>query len=231
MNIDMRKDILDALKAKFLGVSDTILGRIADKIAKTATTAEDVKTAVDGVTFQQVLESYGDSRATEAQQTAVQNYEKKYGLKEGKKVDGGKPEIEPEPKPDPNKGGDDLSKTIAAAVAAAMKPLQDEIANFKQGRVKETRKQQLGAVIDKLPENLRKGYSRISVDDLSDDEFNAMLGEVSTEVDGIAKETIARGAVMGRPFGNAGKGAQTGAGAAKEATAEEVAEVVGKLNI
>lgn len=219
------------MKAKFLGVSDTILGRIADKIAKTATTAEDVKTAVDGVTFQQVLESYGDSRATEAQQTAVQNYEKKYGLKEGKKVDGGKPEIEPEPKPDPNKGGDDLSKTIAAAVAAAMKPLQDEIANFKKGKVTETRRQKLGAVIDKLPENLRKGYSRISVDDLSDDEFNAMLGEVSTEVDGIAKETIARGAVMGRPFGHGGKNAPTGAGAAKEATAEEVAEVVGKLNI
>lgn len=221
------------MKAKFLGVSDTILGRIADKLAKTATTAEDVKTAVDGVTFQQVLESYGDSRATEAQQTAVQNYEKKYGLKEGKKVDGGKPEIEPDPKPkpDPNKGGDDLSKSIAAAVAAAMKPLQDEIANFKQGRVTETRKQQLGAVIDKLPENLRKGYSRISVDGLSDDEFNTLLGEVTTEVDGIAKETIARGAVLGRPFGNAGKGAQAGAGAAKEATAEEAAAVTDKLGI
>ena len=229
----MKKELLDALTAKFPGVSATILGRIADKLAKTATTAEDVKTAVDGVTFQQVLESYGDSRATEAQQTAVQNYEKKYGLKEGKKVDGGKPEIEPEPKPkpDPNKGGDDLSKSIAAAVAAAMKPLQDEIANFKQGRVTETRKQQLGAVIDKLPENLRKGYSRISVDGLSDDEFNTLLGEVTTEVDGIAKETIARGAVLGRPFGNAGKGAQTGAGAAKEATAEEAAAVTDKLGI
>lgn len=221
------------MKAKFLGVSDTILGRIADKIAKTVTTAEDVKTAVDGVTFQQVLESYGDSRATEAQQTAVQNYEKKYGLKEGKKVDGGKPEIEPEPKPDPNKGGDDLSKTIAAAVAAAMKPLQDEIANFKQGRVTETRRQKLGAVIDRLPENLRKGYSRTSVDSLSEDEFNTMLDEITAEVDGIVKENGARGAVLGRPFGNAGggKNAPTGAGAAKEATAEEVAEVVGKLNI
>ena len=81
----MRKEILDALAAKFPGVSAAILGRIADRMAKTAATAEDVNTAVDGVTFQQVLESYGDSRATEAQQTAVQNYEKKYGLKEGKK--------------------------------------------------------------------------------------------------------------------------------------------------
>lgn len=67
----MRKEILDALKAKFPGVSESILGRIADKLAKTASTQEQVTTAVEGVTFQQVLESYGDSRATEAQQTAV----------------------------------------------------------------------------------------------------------------------------------------------------------------
>ena len=57
---------MNALTTKFPGVSATILGRIADKLAKTAVTAEDVKTTVDGVTFQQVLESYGDSRATEA---------------------------------------------------------------------------------------------------------------------------------------------------------------------
>lgn len=85
----MRQQILDALKAKFSGVSEKILGRIADKLAKTATTAEQVTTAVEGVTFQQVLESYGDSRATEAQQTAVHNYETKHGLKDGQKIDNG----------------------------------------------------------------------------------------------------------------------------------------------
>jgi hypothetical protein len=54
----MRKEILDALKAKFTGVSDAILGRIADKLAKTATTAEQVATAVEGVTFQQAVRTY-----------------------------------------------------------------------------------------------------------------------------------------------------------------------------
>lgn len=48
----MRKELLDALKAKFEGVSDAVLGRMADKLAKTATTAEQVKTAVEGVTIQ-----------------------------------------------------------------------------------------------------------------------------------------------------------------------------------
>lgn len=58
----MRQQILEALKAKFVGVSEKILGRIADRLAKTATTAEEADTAVGGVTFQQVLDSYGDSR-------------------------------------------------------------------------------------------------------------------------------------------------------------------------
>lgn len=82
----MRKEILEALKAKFTGVSETILGRIADKLAKTVTTAEQVKAAVEAYTWQQVIEGYGDSRATEAQQTAVHNYEQKYGLKDGQKL-------------------------------------------------------------------------------------------------------------------------------------------------
>ena len=44
----MRQQILDALEAKFQGVSEKILGRIADKLAKTVTTAEQVATAVEG---------------------------------------------------------------------------------------------------------------------------------------------------------------------------------------
>ena len=73
----MKKKILEALKTKFEGVSETILDRIATKLAKTASTEDQVATAVEGVTLQQVLESYGDSRATEAQQTADRNNEAK----------------------------------------------------------------------------------------------------------------------------------------------------------
>ena len=62
----MYKEILEQLKTKFSGVSEKILDRIAKKLAETVTKSEDVKTAVDGVTFQEVLESYGDSRGTDA---------------------------------------------------------------------------------------------------------------------------------------------------------------------
>ena len=64
----MRKELFEALKAKFPGVNANVLNRIADKLAKTVTTAEQVTTAVAGVTQEiiDIIESYGDSRATEA---------------------------------------------------------------------------------------------------------------------------------------------------------------------
>ena len=46
----MREQILAALKTKFPGVSADILDRIATMLAKTATTEEQVTTAVEGVT-------------------------------------------------------------------------------------------------------------------------------------------------------------------------------------
>lgn len=70
-----RQLIIDTLKANFKGVSDKIIGRLADKLAAKAATEEDAKAAAEAVTFQQLLDSYGDSRATEASITAVKNYE------------------------------------------------------------------------------------------------------------------------------------------------------------
>lgn len=224
----MKKEILEALKAKFPGVSESILGRIADKLAKTATTQEQVTTAVEGVTIQQVLESYGDSRATEAQQTAISNYEKKHGLKEGQKVEGGAPKNEPNKETTPAAGGDDLASQITAAVKAAVKPLQDEITALKTGKVTETRKQKLDAIISKLPEDLRKPYARTPVNDLTDEEFEALTGEIQTEVEGLVTATTVRGAVFGRP---ASGGAQTGSSKGKEATEEEASKVIERLGI
>lgn len=194
----MRKQILDALKAKFTGVSEAILSRIADKIAKTVTKEEDVTTAVEGVTLQHVLESYGDSRATEAQQTAVSNYEKKHGLKDGQKATGG--ELDDPNGTSPATGGD-LDGQITAAVQAAIKPFQDEINTLKSGKVSENRKQQLDTVIanasDKFKTTTGKNFTRINFKD--DEDFNSWLEEVKTDVEEDVAETAADGASFGRP--------------------------------
>ena len=56
----MREHILSALKTKFPGVGADILDRIAAMLAKTATTEEQVTTAVEGVTEEliNVIEGY-----------------------------------------------------------------------------------------------------------------------------------------------------------------------------
>ena len=188
----MKQQLLDALKAKFEGVSDKILDRIADKLAKTVTKAEDVETAVAGVTFQQVIESYGDSRATEAQQTAVKNYETKHNLKDGKPV-----EPEPKPTPKPQGGGDDVPEW-AKAMQEQLKNLQSENAQLRAERTTEARRAQLSALTSKLDESLRKGYDRIPVDQMSDEDFGKLLTDVNGEVEAISQKYVAKGG--GRPF-------------------------------
>lgn len=205
----MKKQILEALKAKFQGVSEAILNRIADKLAKTVTTAEQVATAVEGVTIQQVIESYGDSRATEAQQTAVHNYETKYGLKDGVKVDdgggsqggqqGGVQTVQTQ-----QQGGDAIP-TWAQTLIDSNKALTERLNKMDVDRTTATRKQQLQTVIEKLPEKLRKAYERKPVDGLTEEQFNTLFSEISSEVEGIVNETHVKGAVFGRPAAQNGR--------------------------
>lgn len=203
----MNEIILQLLRTKFPGVSDAILGRIATKLAKTATTEDQAKTAVEGVTIQQVLESYGDSRANEAQRTAVQNYEQKHGLKDGKPVDTGQGEGK--------NGGQGAGAGSGAGgssqeeeAPAWAKPFIQSINDVKTrldamdgNRITETRKQKLSEITQRLPENLRKAYDRTPVDKLTDDEFTKLLTDVTTEVDGIMGSVRAKGAVFSIPNG------------------------------
>lgn len=218
----MKQQILTALKAKFVGVSDAILDRVATKLAQTVTTAEQVQTAVDGVTFQQVLESYGDSRATQATQTAVHNYETKYGLKDGVKVT--PPEQQPPVPPvtppvTPPAGGAEAVPAWAQALIESNNSLKNELAQMKTDRTTETRKQQISTLIEKLPENLRKAYSRTPVDGLTDEQFTTLVGEITTEVGDIQSSIQQKGAVFGKPA------AQNGGNQGAELTKEQVAAI------
>lgn len=192
--MNIKEIIIQLLKAKFQGVSDAILDRIATKLAKTVTTEEEANTAVEGVTFQQVLESYGDSRATEAQRTAIQNYETKHGLKDGKPTQ----QQQTPPSPPPPQKTEDMPDW-AKALIDSNKTVMERLNAMDGDRVTAERKQKLSEIIQRLPENLRKGYDRISVDRLKDDEFNTLLSDVTLEVEGIVKDAGKKGAVFGMP--------------------------------
>lgn len=218
----MYKEILEQLKTKFPGVSEQILDRIAKKMAETVTKSEDVKTAVDGVTFQKVLESYGDSRATDATKTAVLNYEKKHGLKDGQKVDTVTQQQQVEIKPD------ETAPAWAQSLVTSVKALSDTVASIQSERVASTRRQQMTEVLSKIPENLRKGYERIDLEKMDDEAFKTLLADVTGEVGEIAKDTSAKGAAFGVPAVTyqSVQGQQ-----AQEASDDQVNAVVSQFNI
>ena len=198
----MKNKILELLKPKFEGVSETILGRIADKLSKTAKTDEDVNTLIEGVTFQQILESYGDSRATEAQQSAVANYEKKHGLKDGKSV---KTEPKAEPKAEP-KTEDDNLPAWAKALIDSNNSLKSELEAIKGEKTTNKRKSELDKVLNKAPEKIRQRYTkdfeRMSFKD--DEDFNAWIGDITPDVEAITNDYNTKGGVVRRPKSGGG---------------------------
>ena len=193
----MKQLILNALKTKYQGVSESILDRIAEKLAKTVTSADQVQTAVDGVTLQQVLESYGDSRATQAQQTAVHNYEQKYGLKDGVKLETQQQQQQKagEQKQTVEQQGGKPNDDIPAWAKAII----DRMDKLDSERITTTRRQQIDKLIDGLPDNLKKAYGRTPVDGISDEDFNTLVSEITNEVKEISSQVSQHGAVFGRP--------------------------------
>ena len=99
--MNIYEKLLAALKTKFQGVEDATLQRIASKKAEGVTDESKVNSIVEGISFQDVLTSYGDYRADGAQKTAISNYEKKHNIKDGKPIEEPKPQPTPTPAPTP----------------------------------------------------------------------------------------------------------------------------------
>ncbi len=208
----MKQNIIEALVTKF-GIDAKMVEGIAEKLSKTVTTEEEVATAVEGVTFQQVMESYADKRANEASDTARKNaikkYESQYGLKDGKPLKDPKdPEPkDPEPKPDPTKPDPskpsippkaELPEEVAQALkelAAQNTKLSEQVANlsgkiagFEAKDLATVRRNKLNAAISKLTEKQQKPYTRISLDGMSDEDFDAFLEEVTADASAMAAD-------------------------------------------
>lgn len=152
----MKEKILALLKTKFPGVDEATLIRIAEKKANGVTDESQLQTIADGVGFQDVLNSYGDFRANSAVTSAVTNYEKKHGLKDGKPIEIEKPVEKPVEKP-----ADDMATIIANAVSAAMKPLSDKLTQFETEKLQAIRQEQIMAKAKEygIPESQAKRYA------------------------------------------------------------------------
>lgn len=147
------EQILAALQRKFSGVDTAILSRIANKKGEGVTDESKVDSIVEGIGFQDVLNSYGDFRADGAASTAVKNYERKHNLKDGRAVDESTSTSENEPQ--------DIAKLIAEAVSAAVSPLSDKLTQFEAAKARETRGEQILAKAKEygIPDTIAKRYA------------------------------------------------------------------------
>ena len=144
----IQEQILAALQTKFQGADAATLTRIATAKAEGITDEAQVKTIVDGVSLSDIMTSYADFRATEATKTAVTNYEKKHGLKDGEKV-----VKEPEEKP---KEDEPKDKTPSEEIPAWAKSLIDSNKTMKDKldgmEVEKATKQRHSEILSKAKE-------------------------------------------------------------------------------
>lgn len=149
------EQILAGLQQKFAGVDTAILTRIATKKAEGVTDETKVNSIVEGISFSDVLNSYGDFRAGDASKTAVTNYEKKHGLKEGKPA-----ETTTTITTKTEEKKDDVP-AWAQALIDSNKSLLTEVSTLKQEKAQATRQEQILAKAKEygIPETFAKRYA------------------------------------------------------------------------
>ena len=143
--MNIYEQILAGLKTKFQGVEDATLQRIASKKAEGVTDESKVNSIIEGISFQDVLTSYGDYRADGAQKTAVANYEKKHNIKDGKPIEEPKPQ-DPLPTPTPQSNPTEQVPAWAQCLIDSNKTLSEKLAAMDAKTKADERNQQIAAV-------------------------------------------------------------------------------------
>ena len=154
--MNIYEQILAGLKTKFQGVEEATLQRIASKKAEGVTDESKVNSIVEGISFQDVLNSYGDYRADGAQKTAVSNYEKKHNIKDGKPIEEPKPQ---DPLPTPTPQTTEQVPAWAQSLIDSNKTLSEKLAAIDAKTKADERNQQIAAVAKSfgIPEFAYKG--------------------------------------------------------------------------
>ena len=194
-----------------------MINRIAATAAKTVKSEEEATTYVEELTLQKVIDSYSDSRTTEA----LTSYEKKHGLRDGKKVqtddddddDNGGDDTtnvnkKTSSKEKTGKGSDDDTPKYIKDLFAKMDAMGSELAALKGEKVTTARSSKLSDLLKDVPEKLRnrytKDFGRMKFD--TDEEFEEWLDEITPDIEEISTSISTKEGLVGRPKGAAKTG-------------------------
>lgn len=175
--------ILAALKVKYPGMSNELLGLLADKLSAKITEEDKVQAGVDELDnlpipvseFATFLQKESDRRVTEATKTHEKTLREKFDFKE--KGGGGNP-----PKEEV-KGGDDVQTKLLNQVAALATKLEEMEKKEKRQGLQDTFIKKLTE--KKIPVSFARG--RLIE---SEDQIDTMLAEAETEYTELKQSLI-----------------------------------------
>ncbi len=195
----MREKILAELKKKLSGLSNELLGLLADKLAVKATTDDQIQGVVDELEkspipvteFATFLQKEGDRRATAAQQTHERTLREKFDFKEkSKSAESASAEGK-----DQNADDDE----IKSEVAALRKKLDDLEKKEQRQKVQDAFMKKVEE--KKLPLALTKG--RVAE---SEDQIDALITEMEKDYTEI-RQGVSNGSLssIAKPLGSEGR--------------------------
>lgn len=189
----MKELILALLLTKFAGVRKDGLAQLAGSLALQAEKEEDATALIEKIssdkvnTFVKDWRSDVDKEVSNSTKTFETTLKEKYDLTEKKGDDN----------PDPNKKIDqnDIASIIAAEIAKAVNPLQQQLAGFQGQEVNKSRLQVLDGLLKDVPESFKaqklKDFSRMSFE--TDESFTEYLTESETDITALNQELADKG--------------------------------------
>jgi hypothetical protein len=196
----MKEKIVAFLKSKLTGVSESYLQGVADTFSKTITEDKDIETVLtDGIIealkfSASQLQVEGDRRATEAQKTALKNFQEKHGLNEDgtpiRKVGRPPKEVEPEEPAWFTAFKEEQQKSTANLKAEIEAQKQEKTLAALSERVSKHEK------LKDIPQSYLKGRNLIPK---SEAEIDQLVASIETDYNGFKQEMAEKGVVISVP--------------------------------
>lgn len=199
----MKEKLLALLVAKFVGVSEATLERIAAKKAGSVSDESQLQSITDSIDFGQILQSEVDSKITDSNKKAIQNYEATHKLVNGKPVVTDPPKTDP-PAPDEPAWFKTYREKQDAETLALKQKLEGYEMKENQATLFAKAKAKLGD--KKIPESY---WSKRNMSVQSEDQIEAVVTEIESDYNSFKQELINAGVIIDKPASSSSYGGET----------------------
>jgi len=211
----MKEKILAFLKTRLTGVPENYLSGVADTFSKTIKDEKDIETVIsDGIIetlkFSATqLQVEGDRRATEAQKTALRNFQEKHGLNEDgtpiKKPVGRPPKTKDVDPDNDSDEGDDKIPEWAKKILAKNTELEQKIEKQMQEKTLASLAEKVSKhdKLKDIPQTFLKGRNLVPQ---SEAEIDQLVATIESDYNGFKQEMAEKGVIVSVP--PAGGGAE-----------------------